>query len=85
MISRIRIFDRFTQSDSPDVHYVEGAGLGLSIAKAIVEKHNGHLSFDTTLGAGTSFYVDIPEWRKTDPATSRITGPDRRCYRILIA
>jgi PAS domain S-box-containing protein len=62
-----RIFDRFTQSDSPDVHYVEGAGLGLSIAKAIVEKHNGHLSFDTTLGAGTSFYVDIPEWRENSP------------------
>ena len=39
----------------------EGTGLGLSIAyKIIVVKHNGKLSFNSTLGEGTEFIIEIP-------------------------
>ncbi|MEO1378451.1 MAG: ATP-binding protein [Cyanobacteria bacterium J06635_10] len=39
----------------------KGTGLGLSIAyKIIVSKHNGQLSFNSTLGKGTEFIIEIP-------------------------
>jgi len=39
---------------------IAGAGLGLSIAKAIVEAHNGHISCRSVEGEGTTFTVDLP-------------------------
>ncbi|WP_019557772.1 PAS domain S-box protein [Thiomicrorhabdus arctica] len=56
-----RIFDKFTQADSSDTRQVGGTGLGLNISKAMVEKHNGRISFVTELGVGSTFYFDIPE------------------------
>ena len=52
-----RIFDRFWQADSADRR---GAGLGLAIVKAIVTAHGGTIGVTSTLGAGSSFYFDLP-------------------------
>ncbi len=38
----------------------EGAGLGLSICKHIIEAHNGQISFRSKKGEGTDFYFTIP-------------------------
>ena len=38
----------------------EGAGLGLTIARAIVQAHGGEIWADTTPGAGTTFYFTLP-------------------------
>jgi len=38
----------------------KGVGLGLSISKRIVEAHKGHLSYETTIGKGTSFVATLP-------------------------
>lgn len=54
------IFQRFAQADSSDTREKGGTGLGLSITKAIVERHNGHIDYDTELGKGTAFYFDLP-------------------------
>jgi PAS domain S-box-containing protein len=55
------IFGRFTQSDSSDTRQKGGTGLGLSISKAIAEKHDGVIGFETEIGIGTTFYVDLPD------------------------
>jgi len=55
-----KIFDRFTQADSTDVRNVGGVGLGLSICKSIIDKHNGRIDFEPTEGGGTTFYFDVP-------------------------
>ncbi|MEL6408340.1 MAG: HAMP domain-containing sensor histidine kinase [Chloroflexota bacterium] len=57
-----RIFDRFYQASSARTrHYdSDGAGLGLSIARWIVDTHNGHIEVQSTLGKGTTFRVQIP-------------------------
>ena len=53
------IFKRFYRSRfSKDTR---GIGLGLPLAKAIVEAHSGAIEVDSTLGAGTAFTITFPE------------------------
>lgn len=52
------IFERFRQVDENKYH--EGAGLGLSITKGIIELLGGNIWFDSALNKGTTFYFRIP-------------------------
>lgn len=58
------IFERYFQGKSGEEggHYrrTEGAGLGLSICKTIVEAHGGILSFRSNKGQGTEFHFTLP-------------------------
>jgi signal transduction histidine kinase len=57
---RPHIFERFYQSNHSEQSTMGGYGLGLSIARLIVEQHSGTISFDTTLNKGTTFYFTLP-------------------------
>jgi PAS domain S-box-containing protein len=57
---RGRIFQKFWQADSSDSRKQGGTGLGLAITKALVEHHNGRISFESEVGRGTRFHVDLP-------------------------
>jgi signal transduction histidine kinase len=54
-----QIFEEFFQLDSQDDRKFEGTGLGLSISKRIVEAHGGQISYESTIGVGTTFMVDF--------------------------
>jgi signal transduction histidine kinase len=55
------IFDRFYRADhSRSKEKTDGYGLGLSIAKRIVELHNGAISAKSTPGKGSEFIVKLP-------------------------
>jgi PAS domain S-box-containing protein len=54
------LFQKFVQVDAADIRYKEGAGLGLSLARMIVERLGGRIDFDSTPGEGTTFFVDLP-------------------------
>ncbi|QGX97216.1 sensor histidine kinase [Roseovarius faecimaris] len=56
-----KVFDRFSQVDSSDRRSVSGSGLGMNISKEIVDHHKGNIAYDSTLGEGTTFYVEFPE------------------------
>ncbi len=56
-----RIFDRFFQTDASRArHHGEGVGLGLSIARWIVESHHGTISVASAPGKGATFTVKFP-------------------------
>ena len=56
-----KVFERFYQIESADVRKHQGAGLGLSIAKSIIDMHEGHIWCESEgTGRGTVFYAIIP-------------------------
>jgi signal transduction histidine kinase len=55
-----RVFERFYKADKSRQRSIGGSGLGLSIAKKIVEIHKGEISLQSKLGAGTTVTISLP-------------------------
>jgi two-component system phosphate regulon sensor histidine kinase PhoR len=55
-----RIFDRFYTVDKTHSRKLGGAGLGLSIVKTIIDKHEGTISVTSKVGKGTCFTMELP-------------------------
>jgi signal transduction histidine kinase len=55
------VFERRWRGDPAGA---SGAGLGLYIAKAIVDAHGGQLWLESKVGVGSTFYCDLPIWRE---------------------
>ena len=54
------VFERFIQADIADIHALQGAGLGLSIAKAYTELLGGRMWLESKEGKGSTFFFSIP-------------------------
>jgi PAS domain S-box-containing protein len=65
---RAVIFEPFRQVDSTLSRRFEGTGLGLPLAKKLVELHDGTLRFDSKLGVGTTVTLIFPADRVIDVA-----------------
>jgi PAS domain S-box-containing protein len=57
---RERIFERFYRPEAEQVNRNEGSGLGLPIARAMVELHGGRIWAESEPGAGSIFWIEIP-------------------------
>jgi signal transduction histidine kinase len=54
------IFQKFFRAENPLKEKTKGSGLGLYIAKKIIERLNGKIWFDSVCGVGTTFYFTLP-------------------------
>lgn len=54
------VFERFYRADKSRNHETGGAGLGLAIAKGIVDAHHGAISLISKVGVGTTVQVQLP-------------------------
>lgn len=55
-----RVFDRFFHLEEVCGHLFRGVGLGLSIAKAVIELHKGRIEVESELGKGSTFTILLP-------------------------
>jgi signal transduction histidine kinase len=55
-----QLFTKFFRGGSPVVSESRGTGLGLVIAKAILEAHQGHIAAESRAGEGSCFRVTLP-------------------------
>ncbi|HLY54219.1 MAG TPA: ATP-binding protein [Stellaceae bacterium] len=58
-----RAFDPFFRGGGAYRRRIEGAGLGLSIARGLIELHAGTLTLDSIEGKGTTAKIELPGWR----------------------
>ena len=56
------VFERFYRVETPPARSgtVRGSGLGLSIAKSIVESHGGVMGVSSEIDSGTTLWADLP-------------------------
>lgn len=70
-----RVFQPF---DRLGAKHVEGTGIGLSISRRLVELMGGHIGFDSVVGVGTTFWVELDKAPGEYPASPEpaICSPD---------
>lgn len=69
-----KIFDRFVQVDGSQKRRFEGTGIGLPLAKELVELHKGAINADSEIGKGTTISFTLPlilEYREKEEASLR--------------
>jgi len=57
---RARIFQPFYQSDGSSTRKAGGMGLGLALVNELLSQHDTQVQLETELGAGSTFYFDLP-------------------------
>ncbi len=61
-----QLFERFYQAETPQARCGEGTGLGLYIAKQIVDAHDGRIDVTSELGKGSTFRFTLPLYGNGD-------------------
>ena len=80
---RGRIFKKFTQEDATNTRQKGGTGLGLSISKAIIEKMDGVIDFESEPDKKTTFFFELPLYH-AEKALSVTSSGDRNKEHLLI-
>jgi len=53
------LFERFHQVDDPRMSTYPGLGIGLYIARTIIERHNGRVWVESSVGNGSTFHCGL--------------------------
>jgi PAS domain S-box-containing protein len=80
-----RLFESFVQADDSSTRNYGGAGLGLAIAKQLVEIMRGEIGAESQPGQGSTFwFTTVFEKQEADRALDRQPALDLRKYRVLL-
>jgi PAS domain S-box-containing protein len=72
---RARLFHAFSQQDEGTTRRFEGAGIGLALARVLIERSGGSLSVESEKGVGTTFRIHLePSMDAARPEPERETG-----------
>lgn len=75
---QVRIFDDFVTLDSSFGRKADGTGLGLGIARRVVQAMGGAIGVDSRPQNGSDFWIDLPFVPALSPKTAAITPPNTR-------
>jgi signal transduction histidine kinase len=54
------VFEPYVQVSEEDSTVLSGTGLGLTIARSIIEEHGGHIGVNSQPGVGSTFWFQLP-------------------------
>jgi PAS domain S-box-containing protein len=78
-----RIFEKFAQAESSATRHFEGTGLGLSIARGLVDSMGGTIGYTTSIGVGTTFYLELPRTEQVANASRTARISESAAHRVL--
>lgn len=72
------VFDRFRQADSTSARTNKGLGLGLAIARHLIELHSGTIQVDSAgIGRGATFTINLPYQTTLPPEDFTVSNPEQ--------
>lgn len=72
------IFNKFTRINTSLTQFAEGMGIGLYLAKSLIELHGGTISVKSVLGRGSVFKIKLPVTNEDN-----MVGSDNQYYEIM--
>ncbi len=77
------VFERFYQVDGTATREFPGSGIGLSLVRELVELQEGHITLESTVGAGSRFRVSLPLHEGPAPTVERPSKSPREGSGLL--
>lgn len=71
--AQVRLFEKFYRVKQPGTEKVKGSGMGLAIVKTIAERHGGTAGCYSSLGKGSTFFIELPCF----PPSQNGSSPDK--------